>query len=218
MSENVVDWYERAKQEFEKMEFSDKLKLIRSTALFHYHPNFIKFNGYVQVKDDFEISAGDDDFYVYLWKHIDGEIFYVGSGKDERYRDKCNRPMEFLKHIDKGDAVVYRILCGVDMKTARFYERYVSGSLSLANFSLANRDNNVFYIGESKFKRWLNDNKHALENEITHKIEDVILNKVLLDHDFQGHHFYAIQTFMKECGETYFSSGAFRTYPPTEVV
>lgn len=217
MSDSYVDAYERVKREIEKMRFSDKLKLMRSTSLFRHHPNFIKFNGYVTTKTDFAIGAGEDEYYVYLWKHMDGDIFYVGSGKGERYRDKNGRQAEFYRHIDKGDAVVYIVLCGVDVKTARFYERYLSGSLSIAEFPLANRDNNVFYIGEGRQERWLRDNKSTLNNELTHKIEDLILNKILLDSDFRSSHFYEIQTFRKECGDTYFSSGGFRTYPQAEV-
>jgi hypothetical protein len=217
MSDSFAEAYENAKSEIEKMSFSEKLKLIRSTALLHYHPNFIKFNGYVTAKTDFAIGAGEDEYYVYLWKHMDGDIFYVGSGKGERYRDKNNRQAEFYKHIDKGDAVVYVVLCGVDLKTARFYERYLSGSLSLAEFPLANRDNNVFYIGEGRHERWLKANKSTLANELTHKIEDLILNKVLFDNDFSSSHFYEIQTFKKECGDTYFSSKSSGAHSTTEV-
>lgn len=218
MSESYAEAYENAKLALEKMSFSEKLNLIRKTSLFRYHPSFIKFNGYVALKYDFALHVGDDEYYVYLWKHMDGDIFYVGSGHGERYKTKHGRDSEFFKHIDAGDAVVYMVLCGVDLQTARFYERYLSGSLSLADFPLANRDNNVFYIGADRYKRWLEDNKSTLDNELTHKIEDVVLNKILFDDKFPSSHFYEIQTFRKECGDTYFSSGAFRTYPPTEVV
>lgn len=208
--------YERACQEFEKMSFFEKLKLIKSTALLRYKYNFIKYNGYVAERTNFAIANGDDEYYVYLWKHIDGDIFYVGSGKGDRYKNK-NRNDEFLRHIDKGDAVVYIVLCGVDSKTARFYERYLSGSFGMADYGLSNGDNNIIHIDKDKFERWLDDNKSKLDNELTRKIENTILNGILLDKDFRADHFYSIQFFREECGDTYFSGGGFRTYPRTEV-
>ena len=216
MNTSVSDAYNQACQEFEKMSFPDKLKMIKSSALLRYKYNLIKYNGYVAEKTKFAIASGDDEYYVYLWKHIDGDVFYVGSGKGDRYRSK-NRNDEFLRHIDKGDAVVYIVLYGVNSQTARFYERYLSGSFGMADYALSNGDNNIIRIGEDKFKRWLEDNKSILDNELTHKIENAIMNGILLDRDFRADHFYSIQFFREECGDTYFSGGGFRTYSQTEV-
>ena len=208
---SFADAYAKACYEFEKMSFSDKIKMVKSIASIRHKYNFIKYNGYIAEKTNFAIANGEDEYYVYLWKHIDGDVFYVGSGKGDRYRSK-NRNDEFLRHIDKGDAVVYIVLCGVDFKTARFYERYLSGSLGMAEYVLSNGDNNIIHIGEDKFKRWLDDNESKLNNELTRKIEDAIVNGILLDDDFRASHFYSIQFFRKECGDTYFSGGGFRTY------
>ena len=198
--------YERACREFEEMSFSDRVKFVKQSALLKHKYNLIKYDGYVSLKYDFAISRDEGESYVYLWKHMDGDIFYVGSGQGERYKNKHGRSDDFFKHIDKGDAVVYMILSGVDVKTARFYERYLSGSLGLADCVLANKDNNILYIGEGKFNRWLKDNKSDLDNELTSEIENVIINRVLIDHDFRASHFYSIQAFREECGDDWFSS------------
>lgn len=204
-NENVFNAVERVQAELDKMSFADKIKLVKSMSSVQYKHNFIKYDGYVAEKDTFAVYGGDDEYYVYLWKHLDGDVFYVGSGHGERYRNK-HRNVDFLRHIDKGDAVVYRILIGVDSKTARFYEKYLSGSMGLADYILSNGDNNVIHIGADKFNRWLEDNASKLDNELTRKIENAIL-KVLYDTDFRADHVRSIQTFREECGDAYFSSG-----------
>ena len=71
-------------------------------------------------------------------------------------------------------------------------------------------------------KKQFVDTHHLLcynnSDDLTRKVEDAILKGVLCDHDFRAHHIYSIQTFREECGDTYFSGGGFRVYPPTEVV
>ena len=205
MGEKLKDAFEVARQDFERMSFSEKVSLVKQVMGIPRTWNSIKYDGYVDMKTEFAVTCDCGEHYVYLWKHLDGDVFYVGSGKGERYKSK-NRNDEFFKHIDMGDSVVYIILAGVDIKTARFYERYISGSLGLAGYDLANGDNNTNHIGEHKFNQWLKTNKSNLDTEVTHKIEEVILRKVLLDEKFSWSHYQSIRIFKKECGDTYFSS------------
>ena len=206
MDIQAIDKFQEIQRKFDEMKFSEKINMsniIYSTFRPHYH--LIKYDGYVAAKTEYAVDCDYGEHYVYLWKHLDGDIFYVGSGKGNRYKNKFRNDI-FLRHIDQGDSVVYIVLAGVDITTARFYERYISGSLGVAGYTLANGDNNVSRMGVDKFNLWLIDNKSMIENDLTRKVEDVILAKILTDKKFDLTHIRDIEGFKKECGDNYFSS------------
>lgn len=205
----IKDAYEKCCEEFEKADFRTKARIIHS--VYSTKPTqSIKWNGYLKLKTEFAIHRNEGEYYVYLWKHIHGDVFYVGSGKGKRCtnKDRCN---EFLKHIDKGDAVVYIVADGINLHTSRFYERYISGCLSDIGQPLTNNDNNVTVTGKNAFEKWLLRNEKVLNSDLTREIESSILGKILRDEDFCCGDFLEKEQFLAECGKNYFSSGVWRT-------
>lgn len=216
MGEVVYGAFENLTREFNNMPFSKRVGFLKSVyQTEHWHCNSINWNGYCCCKSFFAINRNEGEHYVYLWKHLDGDIFYVGRGIGDRWVNK-NRKEDFLRHIDKGDAVVYMILCGVDKQTAMFYEKYISGSLSEGGYPLANRDNNIHKMGLEKFHEWCCNNSELLSSELTKQVEGVVLEKIIPDKNFTITELSAIQNFRKMYGDTYFSDGGFRTYVETE--
>lgn len=206
---DVLEDYRRA---YDIMPFPDKVRFHKQLYYTDtWHCDNINWNGYVTRKSNFAIKHGNGEYYVYLWKHMGGDIFYVGRGMGDRWIDK-NRKDGFLKHIDEGDAAVYMVLCGVDKQTAMFYERYISGCLSEGGYPLVNKDNNINIMGVEKFHEWCRDNSDVLSSELTAQVEDVILNKIIPDKDFGYKEFTAVQNFRRMYGDTYFSSGGFAGY------
>lgn len=209
MSETVLDLFDDLQKAYEAMSFPKRINFQKSVhATETWHCSNINWNGYVRKKSDFAIRCGEGDQYVYLWKHLGGDIFYVGRGAGDRWIDK-NRKEDFLKHIDAGDAVVYMILYGVDKQTAMLYERYISGCISEGGYALANKDNNTSKMGIEKFHEWCQNNSELLSQELTIKVEEVILGKIIPDKDFGYGDFVAIQNFRRMYGDTYFSGGGF---------
>ena len=202
---NATKLLEEALLEFSKSSFAERVETCKMMRAIEKRHNFIKYDGYVSFKSNFAVRLEEGDYYVYLWKHLDGDIFYVGSGHGERYKSK-NRNLECLKEMDKGDSVVYMILTGVSYKTARFYERYISYNLGLAGYSLTNSDNNLKKVGEINVKKWLKDNVATINTDLTRGIEKVILDKIIWDTDFRASEFYSIQAFREECGNEWFST------------
>lgn len=193
---------------FNQMSFSDKCKAVRSMKEFSsfvsYGCSSIRWNGYAVAKEHLALKESGGDSYVYLWKHIDGDVFYVGSGKGDRWTQKF-RNDSFLKEIDKGDSVVYKILTGVDRPTAFLYERYVSYCLSQAGYDLCNSDNTFTGDNLQAFEKWKKSNQQELSSERCRKIEEIILNKILYDEKFDYGVHKSISRFQNECGEDYFS-------------
>ena len=95
--------------------------------------------GCVCTKDGLALDYKGGDYYVYLWKHMFGEPFYVGKGKGDRWKN-IHRNQTFTAHIEKGDAVIYKVITGLDHESALKYEKYVSWLLSNAGVILANQD------------------------------------------------------------------------------
>lgn len=118
---------------------------------------------------------GDEDYYVYIWKHAWGDPFYVGSGKGDRWVNKNARCDDFYLHLDQGDAVVYKVLAGVDAKTAHLYEKYVSVNLGRAGYVLANGDNNYEYATESAKQKMIEKCDKLVGLDLTNRVEGTVL-------------------------------------------
>lgn len=209
MSE-ILGVFDEINNAFNSLDFRTRLSLTQQIESVIHVSKLIKYDGYLKLKDCFSIHHNTGEHYVYLWKHMRGDIFYVGSGKGNRCVHKY-RGSEFLKHLDKGDAVVYIVLDATDKETARFYERYLSGCLSDIGQPLTNKDNIVARMGKDVFENWLRDNDARLRDTLTKDIENVILNKVLCDKEFTYEDVLSIEKFLEENGNEYFSSEAWRT-------
>lgn len=205
---NNTNYFDKAFEIYNQMSFSDKCKAVRSVRGFssfvNYEGGSIRWNGYVVAKEAFALNESGGDSYVYLWKHIDGDIFYVGSGKKDRWIQKF-RNDSFLKEIDKGDSVVYKVLAGVDRQTAFLYERYISYSLGKAGYYLCNSDNLFHADNQQTYEKWVKCNQKELSSERCRKVENIILSKILNDEDFKYSVHKSILGFRNEYGNDYFS-------------
>lgn len=192
---------------YEARAFTDKVKMVSSVSATtirgskHYPVQSLYWDGYIEKKsaDAVKPDTANGEYYVYIWKHSQGELFYVGSGHDDRWIDKNSRNDDFYKHLDKADAVVYKVLTGVDRRTALDYETYISVLLTEAGIDLANRDNRNKTTSK-------NDKIASLkELELTKRIELVVLNKVINDTQDCLKHYAISELFKKTYGETFFS-------------
>lgn len=131
-----------------KMPFYEQIALARKinaqyeVTSIRYEMSHVEHYGCFQHNEEMCISKEMGDYCVYIWKHAWGEPFYVGSGKGNRWKQisantRCN---EFYAHLDSADALVYKIIDGVDANTARIYEKYVSFVFRLAGMSIVNGD------------------------------------------------------------------------------
>lgn len=177
--------------------FGDYLKIVHqiADARDNLEGGGIDHRGYLKKKDDYCLHFDDGKYYVYLWKHIRGNIFYVGKGHDDRWKHK-ERGEKFLQHLDKGDCVVYIIADGLKESDALKIEAIVGLSLREAGFDLVNRD-------KYKYHRMSDDTEEC----VCRAVADVIR-----DRDFRISDSFATSNFIKKYGTDYFSSGNFRTW------
>lgn len=70
------------------------------------------------------VCMGDSRRCVYEWYH-NGEVFYVGQGKNDRFRAACNgvRSPEFMNVYNQGRCRVEIIAYGMTEREARDMER-----------------------------------------------------------------------------------------------
>lgn len=148
------------------------------------------------------IYAGDDDYYVYLWRHAWGDPFYVGSGKNDRWTNIGGRCDDFYLHLDQADSVVYRVLSGVDSKTARLYERYISVNLGRAGYVLANGDNNYEYATGSARQKMIETCDKLVGLELTTRVENAVLGIISEE---PGCDYRVTDDFIMKHGADYFS-------------
>lgn len=207
---DMIERFNEMGRAYDALCFKDKLNMVISVESMGCVWKMIKWDGYLLKKDCFAVHRNSGNHYVYLWKHMNGDVFYVGSGTGKRCINK-NRCMDFLKHLDKGDAVVYIVLDGVDKETSLFYEKYLSGCLSAIGQPLTNKDNNVNRMGNTSFDEWLHDNEERLNDSLTKSVEKTILSGIMCDKDFTYVDVLAREKFLKENGDKYFSSEVWRS-------
>lgn len=151
----------------------------------------MEFDGFVYDDESKCVYFDDGEYYVYVWKHNYGEFFYVGSGKKDRWKSIHGRCKEFYNHIDKADAVVYKVLDGIDVKTARQCERYLSANMSLAGYKLANSD---WSYNNARFTELSDTMKEAIEKSILNIQKDnkpSECRKTMVFLERNGDHFFS---------------------------
>lgn len=203
MNDYQSSW-DKCIEEYNRLSFGEKCRISSSAQRVSVYYTHISYDGFVTAKDRFAVTEANGDAYVYMWKHLVGDVFYVGSGVRERWKVK-NRSASFLKEIDKGDAVVYKVLDGVDRETAFIYERYISCSLSEVGYNLCNRDNSAAGDKKKQFEAWKKKNYKELKSERCKLVEHAVIDKILLDRDFSWTVFLEQRKFLEEYGEHYFS-------------
>lgn len=204
-----MDIYDEAVQSYNRMALDERVRLWRWSAEARYsiltETVRLRLDGFLREFSERSARGEGGEHYVYVWKHANSLPFYVGSGCGDRYRTKENRPKEFYEHLDKADAVVYILCHGVDAQTARFYEKYASGAITLGGVELANHDNNVFYTADAeKMKEFV---RLAEKKPFTEKVKRVIMDCCFVNDDkITVDDMYAKEAHLRECGEHYFST------------
>ena len=175
----------------EAMPFSGKLNFYRAVNQFaNSQCGMVKYDGYLCADSNNCVQLGDGRYYVYVWKHNYGDIFYVGSGQGERWKVINPRCNEFYNNLDRADAIVYKVVSGLNEIDARRCERYLSVNLANAGFSLANHDFNCEHIPTD------------FSTEVKDVAEKVIFDIINKEHPQECH---KTMVFLKEYGEHYFS-------------
>lgn len=158
--------------------------------------------GYLMAYEKDSVYGGEGEYYVYLWKHAWGDPFYVGSGKNDRWLTKNPRCDDFYLHLDQADAVVYKILEGVDLHTSRLFEKYVSVNLVEAGYTLANGDNNPEYMTDAARARRVAEcgeiDKHELAPNVQREVLRILNERTKCD-------YRVTDTFLRQHGTDYFS-------------
>lgn len=194
---------------YEKMSFVDKIKFSKTVYDFtiprevEYGVSALIYNGYLREIEEKCVFAGEEEYYVYLWKHAWGGPFYVGSGKNNRWRTKNGRCDDFYLHLDQADAVVYKVLDGVDAKTAHLYEKYISVSLTQAGYTLANGDYNYEYASEKTQENMKVACEKYSKLPLSPQVESAVLG--ILGHEPRCD-YRVTDGFIMKYGVNYFSS------------
>ena len=200
--------YTELQKQYDEMSFVDKIKLIKSmndlsaNTFGNYEIRKMEWDGYLEAVQDKAVRLQNDEYYVYIWRHAWGGPFYVGSGKNDRWLTKNGRCNDFYLHLDQADAVVYKVLDGVDSHTARLFEKYVSVNLIEAGYTLVNGDNNIEYLSEEARKRRVDSCKQIDGHELAEKVQkatlDILYDKPKCDYRITD-------MFLMEYGADYFS-------------
>lgn len=190
-----------------ELSFADRLDFFRRVNLSFNNRvsrgvNDLLWYGRLTERSHKGVYVGDNEHYVYIWKHAWGDPFYVGSGKGDRWTNISRRCDDFYLHLDQADAVVYRVLSGVDSKTAHAYEKYVSVNLGRAGYTLANGDNNYEYATESARQKMIERCDELVGLELTARVEAAVLGII---GDNPGCDYRITDTFIQEYGADYFS-------------
>jgi hypothetical protein len=201
--------YEDFVEVFNALPFSGKLDFDKRTIATHRKLKVssgvsgLYWNGSLAAIDKKTARGNGGDYYVYIWRHAWGEPFYVGSGKGDRWKNKNSRCDAFYPHLDKADAVVYMLLCGVDAHTARKFEQYTSVNLVEAGYVLANGDNNPNLMTELKHERMAKRCKEMEEHELMPVVQQAIVD-ILNDEPRVDYRITC--EFLKTYGEEHFST------------
>ena len=194
---------------YESLSFAEKHSISAHNIelMSRVNASSIRNYGYAGSTSHCAVKGSGGNYYVYVWAHLfTGQIFYVGSGSGDRWVSKNRGNAEmFYKNLDAGDCGVFKVLEDVDKKTARFYERYISLSLSKNGVELVNGDNIYGKSAGCRADSWMEDNRDRIASQMTKDVEQAIIEKV--PSDLLGwRSVMAVMNFREECGDNYFSS------------
>ena len=194
---------------YESLSFAEKhaISAHNIELMSRVNASSIRTDGYAGSTSSCAVRGSGGNYYVYVWAHLfTGQIFYVGSGSGDRWVSKNRGNAEmFYKNLDVGDCGVFKVLEDVDKKTARFYERYISLSLSKNGVELVNGDNIYGKSAGCRADSWMEDNRDRIASQMTKDVEQAIIEKV--PRDLLGwRSVMAVMRFREEYGDNYFSS------------
>lgn len=194
---------------YESLSFAEKhaISAHNIELMSRVNASSIRTYGYAGSTSHCAVRGSGGNYYVYVWAHLfTGQIFYVGSGSGDRWvsKNRGNAGM-FYKNLDAGDCGVFKVLEDVDKKTARFYERYISLSLSKNGVELVNGDNIYGKSAGCRADSWMEDNRDRIASQMTKDVEQTIIEKVPCDL-LGWRSVMAVMRFREEYGDNYFSS------------
>lgn len=204
----MVGTFDEYNRYFDGLTFAGKLDEVRrmelasAKLLVENRVSLVSFDGYLRALVTKAVQECAGNYCVYLWKHAWGEPFYVGSGTGNRWKSKSSRCDDFYLHIDAADAVVYKIIDGVDRNTARLYECYVSASLSAAGYVLANSDNNIAKSSDSEKERIISKCSLVEGSDLTKAVENAVFE--VINHNPRCDH-RITSAFLEKYGTDHFS-------------
>lgn len=158
----------------------------------------------IAIRDGFAGKEGEKNSYVYLWKHMNGDVFYVGSGTGKR-STAIKKNDKFLSEMDKGDSVVYIVASGLKRYQAFVLEAYVSNLMSLMVVNLANEYN---VVNTKKKKYDFMSRADGLDFWLGRGVNDRVncaIQKILRDRNFSRDDAMTTAMFLSENGLNYFS-------------
>ena len=96
------------------------------------------------IKDFFHEAVecyGNGIHYVYFWEDECGEVFYVGSGKGNRFIDTKTRSPEFIARYNNCVNPAPRIVAyGMEKEESLLFETSLIKAFKKQGFRLANKD------------------------------------------------------------------------------
>jgi hypothetical protein len=146
LSKSVENWYNTLNDE-QKIELEQRSEVINRS--YQYAVN-LKWYGCIDIIAPNGSQWGckpPHGYYVYAWKRLGGDVYYIGSGKNQRCY--VNRKNDFREIIKYRDSIVYIIADGMTIRDARILESRI-----IHDFSKIGRlENQVYNLGVDKRPR-----------------------------------------------------------------
>lgn len=201
---NELSAFDVAQNEFNSKPIVEKLRISKVVRDKCSGVSLLRLDGYVKVKTDMGLELGDGPGYVYMWCHMGGDPFYVGSGIDDRWKNLNGRPDGFYAELDRGDAVIYKVVSGASVGDARKFERYISLVLGKAGFILTNGDNSPHKGATGTAEKWIREFELNVGKAMCDDVYRV-LDGIIRDEKFGYGDIMASKRFLLENGANYFS-------------
>lgn len=164
-----------ALSEKEKAEFHRSVEQMRKSAENNHYAGNLVWHGCIDCFRNAGISGlHDGEHYVYLWKHIDGKPFYVGSGKNGRWLNHSdrNRNSAFAEHKKRHDAFVYLVATCMSEQDARDAEFCCIHNLSKRGYDLAQTTGTYGRLNNAQKQRQDARYRKLMQNHVCEKVVD----------------------------------------------
>lgn len=180
MFESANAYYESLSQEEREKLKDDSDIMLRNSELSFLAGN-LRYYCCIDMKEYDSFISYNGEYYVYLWKHIDGAPFYVGSGKNNRWlnTNPNTRSKEFLKELKRRDAIVYKVATGLTEKESRDFEFCCIHALTYQGINLAQIAWNYQRLTSEKRKKQQVEKYKRLMEETNAFYAKLAMNRML---------------------------------------
>lgn len=190
---SVENWYDTLNDE-QKIEVERRNEVINRS--YQYAMN-LKWYGCIDIVAPNGNQWGckpPRGYYVYAWKRLGGDIYYIGSGKNQRcYVNRKNDFSEIIKHKD---SIVYIIAEEMTMRDARILESRIIHDLSKTGYL----ENKKYNMSVDKRQRnsikvnWYKSNELMIKYNVNE-----ILNRIQSHVGEERYHLEEIQKLVNPC-------------------